>query len=240
MPIDPAILANFAGTDFLNAAAYTDRWGAIEDWLNGGILGVDLKQTAWAKSDHLVAPRFFGSPDQHMLAISGDVWWRRSADFFLAFDDFAPDAWVPIPHAAVNVLCSPPPQVSTGHLEITCDFFSYEGLGDIQNNAANEEADANEAGRYQILIDGVPVDGTARRIFPSLLLTSQYLRKNHSIAVSIGGLTPGPHTVCLAVRPNPATDTSSPGTPGSPDGNHRDWRFIWTGNRSFSAEVNYL
>ena len=63
----PVSIAPFVGGDVITASSVLKRLDHMEEFVNGGISGSDLKSTAWVKTEHIAKPEFFASADKFGL-----------------------------------------------------------------------------------------------------------------------------------------------------------------------------
>ena len=85
----PNYVQKFASADVITQADFNTRTEDIENYVNGGIEGLDIDKTKWLDTKHVRSPAFYGSPAPRGEFVSGDVHYRRGArneDQFLMWD----------------------------------------------------------------------------------------------------------------------------------------------------------
>tara|TARA_R100001163_G_scaffold62015_1_gene52436 strand:+ start:3261 stop:4100 length:840 start_codon:yes stop_codon:yes gene_type:complete len=75
MPLGPG-WSTFTPGDPFSPDSIADRFGELENWVNGSINEEDLKTDPWVDSRHVFKPEFYGSPAPRVEAVSGDTHYR--------------------------------------------------------------------------------------------------------------------------------------------------------------------
>ena len=233
-------LTNTAGslpdfTGVLNGSDISDRMKQIEFWLNGGIGAGELQAgSPWVGAEQVIRPQFFGGANPRTIGQAWHSWHQLGGleknDWFLVYDDFSDDEYLPIPKLTATIHVPPIDTGGTVGMFVAANWYSYEANGLLASTNAQQTGPI--AAKFRLYLDGTPYGHTQRQINAQSNTTTG-LGKDHSVVFWIPSVSAGRHDIGIRVAPLAATDTASSGV-------YRDWMHIWVAVRSFLCDITLL
>ena len=185
---------NFVTGDSVSSSEIKSQLDSIEDFVNEDITSSDLTTSnGWLTRALIYKPEFYGSPNPRMLAVTGDIYHRKSpaghADqaHFHAMSNTAAN---PVPGLAVTFKV---PRDNT-LVSVYCSFHAYESGGKIDSAALSSsvggstddvtsgtsvpkyEGNDRQAGVFTLRFDdGSDEDGTQRYVQLSSIAEANHI-----------------------------------------------------------------
>ena len=199
----PNYVQKFASADVITQADFNTRTEDIENYVNGGIEGLDIDKTKWLDTKHVRSPAFYGSPAPRGEFVSGDVHYRRGArneDQFLMWDTIS-TKFEPIFGLASTIHVTRHESIPStfAYAHIHANFFVAEINNGSSGLSGVDDFETFEAAEFKLYVDGHAQPGTTRKVYVSTTEEVVQARKNICIS-SMKSLSPGVHDVYVAVR----------------------------------------
>jgi hypothetical protein len=229
----PLSLTVFSDGTSISASDIRDRVQDIEEYLNEGIVGADIKDTSpWVDSSKIYKPDFFRSPSPRAEMVSGDTWYRFRADGRENYAIFHPyatvDTWIPIPGASATVR-NPLSYSVEAYVLTNLYVLTVAGTGYIMLPYDTRSA------RIELRRDGLQMTGTRREVFATPSSPGSIEGREN---VSIFGrttLSPGTHSIEVRIALDDVTWDS-----GMSSGTDPDWKHTFVGVRSLIVDAPHL
>ena len=126
---------NFVTGDSVSSSEIKSQLDSIEDFVNEDITSSDLTTSnGWLTRALIYKPEFYGSPNPRMLAVTGDIYHRKSPAGHADQANF---------HAMYNTAANPVPGLAVTFkvprdntlVSVYCSFHAYESGGKIDSAA---------------------------------------------------------------------------------------------------------